>query len=133
MVQLYILESVKPVFDQFIHGFQAEGPLIHILYPSMPLLLKKVMSRFLKERAIQKNSADELLKLDIKNVDIQLQDSELEIGVPARQASKDVRNSGRQRQCYLGIRSIFMQTINYMQKSLEVNNPLFEALTCLGK
>ena len=99
MVQLCFLESVKPVFDQFLHVFQVEGPLIHVLYPSMLLLLKKMMSRFLKQRAIQKKSVDELLKLDIKNVDIQLKDSELEIGVPARQALKDVRNSGRQRQC----------------------------------
>ena len=98
-------KSVKSVFDQLPHVFQAEGPLIHVLYPSMLVLLKKMMSRILKQRAIQKKSVDELLKLDIKNVDIQLKDSELEIGVPARQALKDVRNSGRQRQCYLGIRS----------------------------
>ena len=65
-------------------------------------------------------------------MDIQLQESELEIGVPARQALKDVRNSGRQGQCYLGIRSFFMQIIAYMQKSLELNNPLIEALTCLS-
>ena len=66
MVQLCFLESVKPVFDQFLHVFQAEGPLIHVLYPSILLLLKKMMSRFLKWRAIQKKSVDELLKLDIK-------------------------------------------------------------------
>ena len=95
MVQLCFLESVKPVFDQFLHVFQVEGPLIHVLYPSMLLLLKKMMSRFLKQRAIQKKSVDELLKLDIKNVDIQLKDSKLEIGVPAIQGLKVVRNSGR--------------------------------------
>ena len=53
----------------------------------MLLLLKKMMSRFLKKRAIQKKSMDELdelLKLDIKNVDILLKVSELGIGVPAR-------------------------------------------------
>ena len=97
----------------------------------MLLLLKKMMSRVLKQRAIQKKSVDKLLKLDIKNVDIQFKDSELEIGMPARQALKDVRNSGRQRQCYLGIRSFFIQTIAYMQKSLELNNPHIEALTYL--
>ena len=64
-------------------------------------------------------------------MDIQLKDSELEIGVPARQALKDIRNSGRQTQCYLGIRSFFMQTIAYMQESLELNSPLIEALTYL--
>ena len=72
------------------------------------------MSRFLKQRDIQKKSVDELLKFDIKNVDIQLKDSKLEIDVPARQALKDVRNSGRQRQCYLGTRYCFMQIIAYL-------------------
>ena len=66
MAQLCFLESVKPVFDQFLHVFQAEGPLIHDLYPSMLLPLNKMMFRFLKQRAIQKKSVDELLKLDIK-------------------------------------------------------------------
>ena len=85
--------------------------------------LKKMISRFLKQRAILKKSMDELLKLDIKNVDIQLKDSEHEMSVPARQALKDVRNSGNQRQCYIGIRSFFLQTIAYIQKPLELNNP----------
>ena len=101
MVQLCFLESVKPVFDQFLDVFQAEGPLIYVLYPSMLLLLKKMMSRFLTQRAIQKKYVEELLKLYIKNEDIQLKDSELEIGVPARQALKDVRNSGRHRQKWI--------------------------------
>ena len=39
------------------------------------LLLNKMMSRFLKQRAIQKKSMNELLKVDIKNDDIQLKDS----------------------------------------------------------
>ena len=97
----------------------------------MLLLLKKMMSRFLKQRATQKKSVDELLKLGIKNVDIQLKDSEPKIGVTAQQALKDVRKSGRQIWCYLCIWSFFKQTIAYMQKSLELNNTLIEALTCL--
>ena len=48
MVQLCFLESVKPIFDKFLESFQAEGPLIHNLYPCMVLLLKQMMSQFLK-------------------------------------------------------------------------------------
>ena len=96
IVQLCFIESVKRVFDQFLHVFQAEGPLFHVLYLCLLLLLKKMMSRFLKQWAIQKKSVDELLNLDVMNEEIQLKDSGLEIGMPARQALKDVRNSGRQ-------------------------------------
>ena len=63
----------------------------------------------------------------MKHSDSQLKDSELEIGLPSRQALNDVKNSGMQKQCYLGIRTFFTETLTYMQKSLS----LIEALTCL--
>ena len=51
MVQLCFLESVKPIFDKFLESFQAEGPLIH------NLLLKLMMSQFLKPKVIQKKTS----------------------------------------------------------------------------
>ena len=67
----------------------------------------------------------------MKHSDSQLKDSELEIGLPTRQALNDVKNSGMQKQCYLGIQTFFTETLTYMQKSLALRNPLIEALTCL--
>ena len=64
MVQLYFLESLKPVFDQFLQLFQTEGPLIHILHQSMLQLLKQVMFRFLKQNVVQGKTVSELLKVD---------------------------------------------------------------------
>ena len=61
----------------------------------------------------------------------QLKDEDLEIGVGTRKAIKELQHSGKQRQCYLGIRSFFSSVISYMQKSLELNNSLVEALRCL--
>ena len=107
MVQLCFLESVKLIFDKFLESFQIEGTLIHNLYPCMVLLLKQMMSRFLKPKVLQKKTVAELLKLDMKHSDSQLKDSELEIGLPTRQALNDVKNSGMQKQCYLGIRTFF--------------------------
>ena len=78
-----------------------------------------------------KKTVAELLKLDMKHSDSQLKDSELEIGLPARQALNDVKNWGMQKQCYLGIRTFFTETLTYMQKSLALRNPLIEDLTCL--
>ena len=112
MVQLCFLESVKPIFDKFLESFQVEGPLIHNLYPCMVLLLKQMMSRFLKPKVLQKKTVAELLKLDMKHSDSQLKDSELEIGLPTRQALNDVKNSGMQKQCYLGIRTFFTETLD---------------------
>ena len=64
MVQLYFLESLKPVFDQFLQLFQIEGPLIHILHQSVLQLLKQVMFRFLKQSVVQGKTMSELLTVD---------------------------------------------------------------------
>ena len=68
----------------------------------------------------------------MKHSDSQLKDSELEIGLPTRQALNDVKkNSGMQKQCYLGIRTFVTETLTCMQKLLALRNQLIEALTCL--
>ena len=79
------------------------------------LLLKQMMCRFLKQNEIEEKSVSELLKLDIKNTDIQVKDSELEIGVHATQALKNVTNSGKQKQCCLSIRSFLIGTGLYVE------------------
>ena len=89
------------------------------------------MSQFLEPKVIQKKTVVELLELDMKHSGSQLKDSELEIGLPTRQALNDVKNSRMQKQCCLGIRTFFTETLTYMQKSLALRNPLIEALTCL--
>lgn len=130
-VQLCFLKSIKPVFDRFLQMFQTEGPLIHVLHEAMLCLLKQVMSRFLKQCVIQDKPVSELLKVDVKNVVVQLKDSEIDIGDETQKAINDLKHSGKQRQCFLGIRSFFSAVVEYMQKSLELKNPLLEALSCL--
>ena len=76
----------------------------------MVLLLNQMMSRFLKPKVLQKKTVAELLKLDIKHSDSQLKDSELEIGL------NDVKNSGMQKQCYLGIGTFFTETLDLHAK-----------------
>ena len=51
------------------------------------------MVLLLKPKVLQKKTVAELLKLDMKHSDSQLKDSELEIGLPTRQALNDVKNS----------------------------------------
>ena len=77
----------------------------------------------LKERLV-----NELLKVDSKNMDFQLKDDELDVG--NEKAINDLKQSGKQRQCFLGIRSFFTTVVAYMQKSLELKNPLVEAMSC---
>ena len=76
--------------------FQTEGPLIHVLHQAMVDLLKQVMLRFLKQDVVKEKAVDELLKLDTKNVELQLKDEDLDIGKETRKAISDLKQSGKQ-------------------------------------
>ena len=101
IVQPCFLKSIKPVFDRFLQMFQIEGPLIHILHQAMLDLLKQVMSRFLKQSVVKERLVNELLKVDSKNMDFQLKDDELDVGNETKKAINDLKQSGKQRQCFL--------------------------------
>lgn len=85
-VEMAFLESVKPLFDAFLKTFQAEGPLIHFLYPSLLELLKMLMKRFVKNELVVGKSGSELVKIDVSKSTKQLSDSEIDIGTPCRKA-----------------------------------------------
>ena len=131
IVQLCFLKSIKPVFDRFLQMFQTEGPLIHVLHQAMLDLLKQVMSGFLKQSVVKGRSVNELLKVDSKNIDFQLKNDELDVGNEMKKALNDLKQSGKQSQCFIGIRSFFTTVVAYMQKSLELRNPLVEAMSYL--
>ena len=131
IVQLCFLKSMKPVFNRFLQMFQTEGPLIHVLHQAMLDLLKQVMSRLLKQSVVKGRSVNELLKVDSKNIDFQLKNDELDVGNETKKAVNYLKQSGKQRHCFLGIRSFFTTVVAYMQKSLELRNPLVETISCL--
>ena len=64
-------------------------------------------------------------------MELQLKDDELEIGTNTRKPINDLKQVGKQKQCYLVIRPFFISVTTYMQKSLALRNLLNEALACL--
>ena len=46
-VEIELIISTKPLFDEFMTKFQMEDPMIHMLYPSSVKLLKTAMSRLM--------------------------------------------------------------------------------------
>ena len=64
-------------------------------------------------------------------MDFQLKDDELDVGNETKKAINDLKQSGKQRQCFLGIRSFFTTVVACRQKSLDLKNPHVEAMSCL--
>ena len=69
------------------------GPLIHVLCQAIIDQLKQATLRFLKQDVVKEKVVVELLKLDTKNVELQLKDEDLDIGKETRKATSDLKQS----------------------------------------
>ena len=63
--------------------FQDEGPLIHILFYKMKVLLISLMKRFLKP-AVDKKLTKDLLKIDSSDSTIHLEINKMDFGEEAK-------------------------------------------------
>ena len=76
-------QSTLSVFNRLNLFLQADEPLIHSLYDHIISFLKKFLSRFIRA-AVLKQSTD-ILIIEYTNIENQLNDTELFIGMTTRQ------------------------------------------------
>ena len=71
-VEIELIITVKPLFDEFMTKFQKEEPVIHLLHPNCEKLLKTVMGRLLKSKAYTEKKGRALIDIDVDNVQLHL-------------------------------------------------------------
>ena len=130
LVKMCFLESVKPLFDVFLTAFQTEGPMIHVLYPSLVDMLQRLMSRFIKEELLQAKNGSELAQIDVAKFDNQLSDGKFNLNSQTR-AQLQKLPTLRQKECLMGIGSFFSKATAYLQDKLPYKNKVLKALPCL--
>ena len=79
-VTLQFLNSVIPLFEQFLLLFQRSTPVFHVLYDSMCDLIAKLMRRFMKTEGTERKYGLDLATIKCKDVTWQLADKDVVIG-----------------------------------------------------
>ena len=79
-VTLQFLNSVIPLFEQFLLLFQRSTPVVHVLYDSMCDLIAKLMGGFMKTEATERKYGLDLATIKCKDVTWQLADKDVVIG-----------------------------------------------------
>ncbi len=75
-----VLSSVVlPTFQWFLKKLQYEKPMVHVLHAEMVLLVRELLSKFMRPTNIPTTLKD-LLKLDVANRDMQYPDKRLSVG-----------------------------------------------------
>jgi len=77
---LFISYLCRAIFDKFLTLFQKTGPMIHLLYKELSDLYRTVLLSFLKLDYIGNKEGSELLLIDFKLAEKQLNDKQIRIG-----------------------------------------------------
>lgn len=77
----FVLFLCETIFDRFLTFFQQEAPLIHLLYTELSTLYSTVLVQFLVPNYVGNKTGGELLDLDFKLNEKQLNNKQLRIGI----------------------------------------------------
>ena len=127
-IQLYFLQSVGPIFTDFLTLFQTKGPLVHILQPRLLELVKTLLFRFLKRDHVEGKSARQLIELDLKESTIQLEDADHNVG-SATSVQLSKLKSEQRRQILLRMRHFYQEVVGYLLSNLPLNKRTLKDLT----
>jgi len=76
----FVLFLCENIFDRFLTWFQQEGPLIHLLHHELSELFHLVLLQFLKSDYVAGKSGGDLINLDFKLNEKQLNNKQIRIG-----------------------------------------------------
>jgi hypothetical protein len=76
----FILYLCRSIFDRFLTWFQQEGPLVHLLHHELSELYRAILLSFVAAEAVGTKSGADLLDIDFKLAEKQLNTKKLQIG-----------------------------------------------------
>ena len=89
LTNLFLVEASTP-FVNFIEFFESRKVRCHLLYSKMALLLSTHLDMFLKDGGRNKMSPKQLLKVDVRDQQMQLPKKDIVIGIKARDFIKEI-------------------------------------------
>ena len=131
LLQIKFLVGVAPIFTTYLKMFQAEGPLVHLMFVEMKSLLVKVMKRFLKAAVVDGKKATELKTLNVTDKENQLILKDMDVGTEVvAQMKKIGKEDDILKQLQL-MQLSYVKITQYLQKKLPIDNKLLQDLRCL--
>ncbi|XP_060786772.1 uncharacterized protein LOC132892503 [Neoarius graeffei] len=130
MIDLY--RGVLLTFQRFVKELQHEKPMVHLLHVEMVALVRELLSKFMTPKTIPL-SHKELLKVDVRNRDLQLSNKRLSVGQFCYSALNKARVERKVwvKHIYDSLREGYMKSAEFLQKNLPLDNSILTSLSAL--
>ncbi|XP_062386970.1 unconventional myosin-XV [Sardina pilchardus] len=131
MIDLY--RGILPSFQVFLKRLQHEKPMLHVLHVEMVMLVRDVLSKFMKPEAIPLDVKG-LLKLDIQNQDLQYPNKLLSVGKFSHFAVNKARVEKKPwvQELYTSLRGGYTKAAAFLLKNLPLSNIIISSLSALS-
>ncbi|XP_056441350.1 uncharacterized protein LOC130378664 [Gadus chalcogrammus] len=131
LIDLY--RGVLPTFQVFLKKLQHEKPMLHVLHAEMVLLVRELLSKFMKPEAISMRVND-LLKLDVQNRELQYPDKKLSVGRYSFFALNKARVEKKiwVQNIYSSLRIGYIKAATFLLKNLPLRNRTITSLSALA-
>lgn len=132
MILSFILAGVLPTFQRFVKKLQHEKPMVHLVHVEMVALVRELLSKFMRPKAIPL-SHKEILKVDVRRRDLQLSNKRLSVGQFCYVAMNKARV---ERKVWVGhiydsLREGYMRSAEFLLKNLPLDNIILAFLSAL--
>lgn len=130
---LLCISGILSTFQVFLKKLQHEKPMLHVLHVEMVLLVRELLSKFIKPEAISL-SVKSLLKLDLQNRDLQYPDKGLSVGRFSLFALNKARVEKKPwvQKVYSSLREDYIKAATFLLKNLPLNNYIISSLSALA-
>lgn len=143
---LFISFLCQTIFDKFLTLFQKSTPLIHLLYSELSDMFRTVLLCFLTFDYVGNKKGSELLLIDFKLAEKQLNDKQLRIGKKEKKSSyyrfnsfvgeetrKSLLSLSREEKeaFFRDVRNIYHAVASYFKLNLPLNNSFLRDLQIL--
>ncbi|CAF2834584.1 unnamed protein product [Rotaria sp. Silwood2] len=128
---LFISYLCRVVFDKFLTFFQKNSPMIHLLYEELSNLYRIVLLSFLTSEYVGNKQGNDLLLIDPKLSEKQLNDKQIRIGEETRK-SLTLLSKDEKEEFFRDVRNIFQSIAFYLKSNLPLNNLFLRDLKIFG-
>ena len=130
IIDLY--RGILPSFQVFLKRLQYEKPMLHVLHVEMVLLVRDVLSKFMKPDAIPLDVKG-LINLDIQNKDLQYPDKLLLVGKFSHFVVNKARVEKKPwvKELYTSLREGYTKAAAFLIKNLPLSNVIISSLSAL--
>ncbi|XP_055062812.2 uncharacterized protein [Misgurnus anguillicaudatus] len=131
-VMIDLFRGVLPTFQRFAKKLQHEKPMVHLLHVEMVALVRELLSKFIRPKAIPL-SHKEILKIDVRRRDFQLPNKRLSVGQFCYIAMNKARVEGKVwvDHIYDSLREGYMRSAEFLLKNLPLDNIIISSLSAL--